>query len=86
MRSSNNDVPLQYWLHAVQLLPLKRLSKTEDSFVFSLVEGEPQTRKIKVEGGVTLELVCTQVRSRSLYFMATIRALHRAGARLAQAT
>lgn len=61
VKASNRSVAAQVWMHCVQLYPLKRLSKTEDMFIWSLMPGEPETRKrIKVSGGVPLEICTTQ--------------------------
>jgi len=59
--SANHPTPIQFWLHCVQVLPLQRLSQTEQSYVFSLANaGEPITRKFNVTAGVTLEICATQ--------------------------
>lgn len=59
--TSNRDTAAQIWLHCVQAAPLQRLSQTESSFIWSLMPGEPSTQKrIKVTGGVPLEICATQ--------------------------
>jgi tripeptidyl-peptidase-2 len=58
--TSDRPTPCQFWLHVVQLPNLQRLSETEMQSVYALTAGEPQSKKFKVKGGTTMELVATQ--------------------------
>lgn len=59
--TSNRETAAQIWLHCVQVAPMQRLSQTENAFIWSLMPGEPTTqRRIKVTGGVPLEVCATQ--------------------------
>lgn len=59
--TSNRDTATQFWLHCVQLQGLRRLSQTEEAFIWSLMPGEAVTHKrIKVQGGQPMEICATQ--------------------------
>ena len=63
LRSSAHQVPgtsVRCWVHAVQLEQQQRLNDVENAFVLALNEGEPVAKKIKVKGGMTMELCLAQ--------------------------
>lgn len=63
VRSMNHEAPntsVRFWLHMLQLVPQRRLSRVEHHFVLALNENEPMSKRIPVHGGMTLELCAAQ--------------------------
>lgn len=63
MRSVNHEAPgtsVRFWLHMLQLVPQRRLSRVEHHFVLALNENEPMSKRVPVHGGMTLELCAAQ--------------------------
>ncbi|KAL9932747.1 hypothetical protein V8E36_008446 [Tilletia maclaganii] len=61
--TKNHEIPsakARLWLTCVQLEPHRRLGDVEHSAVMGLSEGEPEERKFRVRGGLTMELVLAQ--------------------------
>ncbi|SPO40259.1 related to Tripeptidyl-peptidase II [Pseudozyma flocculosa] len=63
VRSANHAAPgtaARFWLHCVQLEPLRRLSDVEHAFVLNLQENEPVKKSFNVRGGLTMEICSAQ--------------------------
>jgi len=63
LRSIKHETPgasVRCWVHAVQLEPQQRLNDAEHAYVLALNEGEPISKKMKVKGGMTMELCLAQ--------------------------
>ncbi|KAN0063578.1 hypothetical protein ACQY0O_004026 [Thecaphora frezii] len=63
VRSYNHAAPgtgARFWLHCVQLEPLRRLDDVEHAFVLSLQENEPVKKSFGVRGGITMEVCSAQ--------------------------
>jgi len=63
VRSKNHEAPntsVRFWLHMLQLVPQRRLSRVEHHFVLALNENEPMSKRVPVHGGMTLELCAAQ--------------------------
>lgn len=63
VRSVKHEAPgtsVRFWLHMLQLVPQRRLSKVEQHFVLALNENEPISKRVPVYGGMTLEVCAAQ--------------------------
>ncbi|UZJ51089.1 hypothetical protein CBS101457_000409 [Exobasidium rhododendri] len=63
LKSTKHQVPgasVRCWVHTVQLEPQQRLPDAEHAYVLALNEGEPISKKMRVKGGMTMELCLAQ--------------------------
>ncbi|KAL4400900.1 serine-type endopeptidase [Malassezia pachydermatis] len=63
VRSQRHEAPgtsARFWLHLLQLEPQRRLCEVEHQYILALNENEPVTKRLPVQGGMTLEVCAAQ--------------------------